>query len=128
MPNIFTVVTVSSISGSPETVYTLSGTHYGRLLLVCTGEGEIETFAEYARQTLKPGFEIKTVSIIARDLDQFRAEVKKRRLFPSGPSRVAVEGTAFFDEVIAQLMADTIWAEDTSGPYPSLLFQPARAA
>jgi hypothetical protein len=110
---MFIVVTVSPTSGSPETIYTLSGTHYGRLLLVFKGDGELETFAEYARQTVKPGFVIKKVLIIANDLDQFHAEVQKRKLLPSGPSRVAVEGTPFFDEVIAQLMADTIWVEET---------------
>jgi hypothetical protein len=40
------VVAVSPASGSPETIYSLSGTHYGRLLPVFRGPGELETFSE----------------------------------------------------------------------------------
>lgn len=118
MAEQFVIITVSPVDGGSETLYTMIGTHYGRLLLVFRPNGEFESFAQYARQTLKPEFKIETVLVIANDVNHLYDELERRKLLPFGPSRVAVEGTDFFDEVMAQLITDTLWAEPVP-PSPS---------
>ncbi len=108
--DIYCAVVVSATDHDFEELYTLDNTHYGRLLLIFRIGDGLETFREYAQQGLKPGYQAKTMMVIAHTLEDVRAEFDKRGLLPGGPSRVAVEGTPFFDEVLAQLVTDTLWA------------------
>jgi hypothetical protein len=95
-----------------EEVYTLDGTRYGRLLLIFVESSrELETFKAYAQETLKPGYSIETAMIVAYNLDQVQVALEREEVLPSGTLVVAVEGTPFFDEVIDQLRAETIWAD-----------------
>jgi hypothetical protein len=108
---LFFVLIVSAVHDEFEEIYTLEGTHYGRLLPIFRLNGELENFKRYAQQNIKSEYKIKTFIIVAESLEQVHRELEMRNLVPSGPSRVAVEGTSFFDEVFAQLMTDTLWGD-----------------
>jgi hypothetical protein len=111
---LFTVLLVSASDRNYEVLYSLSGTHYGRVIPIFRVAGELESFKAYAQTSLSPNYEIKTMLIVADDLNQIYAELTKRNLIPSGASRVALEGTDFFDEVIAELITGTIWTQETA--------------
>jgi hypothetical protein len=111
---LFCVLVVSAVDRDYEVLYTLDETHHGRVILIFRISGELESFKNYAQSAVRADYEIKTM-IIADDLDQVRAELTSRELIPSGPSRIALECTDFFDEVLAELMTGTIWADEASG-------------
>jgi len=113
--DIYIVLNVSDLAGNVMALYTLNGTHYGRILPIFrSGQGELEQFREYAAASLKPGYKIETTAMLANNLDQVHDTLEQQNLLPAGESRVAVEGTAFFDEVIAQLITDTLWQDEPS--------------
>ena len=110
--NQFSVLVVTAIDHSFEVLYTVEGTHYGRVLFVFQVSGsELAKFRDYAQRTLTCGYEIKILLVMAENLERVHVELDKLNLLPAGQSRVAVEGTSFFDEVIAQLITGTIWAD-----------------
>jgi hypothetical protein len=108
MGETYIVVGVGGGDSEIRALYTLTGTHYGVLLLVFRSfDGEVRRFQAYVQQTLKPGYHANTILIVAKGIEEALAALQERGLVPSGP-RVAVEETPFFDEVIAELLADTI--------------------
>lgn len=112
MQDAYIVTHISDGDGHVLALYTIDGTRYGRLLLVFRHpEGELSRFKKYAASTLKPGYAIGTTTVVADSLDQVQAALQREGLVPEGQTQVAVEGTTFFDEVVAQLITGTIWAE-----------------
>lgn len=109
---LFVVHVVSSIERNVEVLYTLNNTHYGKLILVFRVGPEFDNFKAWAQKTVLAGCEVKTLVVLANDIEQVRATLLERNLLPSGLSRVAVEGTDFFDQVFAELIADTLWVDD----------------
>ena len=106
----YTLLQVFDAEDRSVALYTLGKTHYGQLLFIFKPPGgELESFKLYAQQSLKPGYTIKTLVVVAETLDQVHQALEEHNLVPGGESRVAVEGTDFFDECIAQLLTDTIW-------------------
>ena len=109
--NKFIVLLIADSAGAVKTLHTINGTHYGRLLPVFREGGELSSFKAWALHGLRPGYEIRTLLILAEDIDKVRVTLAARNLLPAGETRVALEGTDFFDEVIAQMLTDTLWAD-----------------
>lgn len=110
----YVVLAVADTAGNTKALYTLNGTRHGTILPIFRIGGELDRFQSYAQQTLKEEFRIESILIVANNLNQIRVTLEERELLPSGQSRVALEGTDFFDEVIAELLSDTLWDESDS--------------
>jgi hypothetical protein len=88
----------------------LADTRYGQLLFIFVPPSdELESFKLFVEQSLKPGQRTETLLVAAENLEGVRDNLTVRHLLPSGPSRIAVEGSIFFDECFAELICGTIW-------------------
>jgi hypothetical protein len=110
----YTVLGIACVGESKvRALFTLEETHYGRLLLVFTNtKGELKRYLAYAQATLKANYEIKTIAVVADNLDQVHSALERERLLPGGDTRVAVEGSELFDQVVAELLSDTLWKRE----------------
>jgi hypothetical protein len=109
---LYFVLLVSAVHHDFQVLYALSGTRYGQVIPIFRVRGERESFKVYVEKSLKADYTIRTMMIVADNLDQVYSELTRRELIPGGQSRVAMEGTDFFDEVFAELMTGTIWIEE----------------
>jgi len=88
----------------------LADTRHGQLLFIFVSPSdELQSFKLYVDQSLMPGQRTETLSVAAENLDEVRSHLVVRHLLPSGATRIAVEGSIFFDECFAEFICGTIW-------------------
>ena len=88
----------------------LADTRHGQLLFIFVSPSdELQSFQLYVDQSLMPGQRTEMLLVAAENLDDVRDNLTVRNLLPNGPTRIAVEGSIFFDECFAELICGTIW-------------------
>jgi hypothetical protein len=94
-----------------QIAYTLQTRHGQLLLLFVSNDGELPNFRRFAAETLNPGYSIHTTAVLAPDVKEAGEALKREGLIPSTPTALVLEGTPFFEQVIQELVDDTIWPD-----------------
>jgi hypothetical protein len=94
-----------------QVAYTLQTRHGQLLLLFVSDDRELPNFARFAADTLKPGYSIRTTVVLASNVKEAGDALVREGLIPSTPTALVLEGTPFFEQVIQELVDDTIWPD-----------------
>lgn len=107
--SLFLVPYIADRDGTAQVAYTMQTRHGQLLLAFVSQEQEFHPFTRFATETLKPEYTIRTMGLIAPDVEEVARLLDEDDLLPSTPTRIVLEGTPFFDQVIQELEDDTIW-------------------
>jgi len=107
---MYGLLQVVDVNKQPIALYTLDNTKHGRLLFIFRPPSrELDNFRAWAQRSLKAGYSIETMVVVADNLEQVHSKLQESNLLPEGSNCVSVEGTPFFNQVIRELIDNTIW-------------------